>query len=71
MGNPKVAQRPVSQNRAPTQAEAFGDWVFETDMPTAKIVLFPGLLRDRVLRSEGEVLMIGGRYRIVAHHGCL
>jgi len=61
----------VSFTLAPDQAEAFGDWVLETDVPTAKILLFPGLLQDQVLRSEGEVLVIGGRYRVVAHHGYL
>jgi len=45
--------------------------MLETDVPTAKILFFPGLLRDRVLRSEGEVLVIGGCARVVPHFGAL
>jgi NAD+--dinitrogen-reductase ADP-D-ribosyltransferase len=59
----------VSFSRSRERAEEFGDWVLETEVPTVKLLFFPGLLRDRVLNSEGEFLVIGGRYKVRAFHG--
>jgi len=61
----------VSFSNSLERAEEFGDWVLETEVPTQKIVFFPGLLDDRALNSEGEFLVIGGRYKVRAYHGYL
>jgi NAD+--dinitrogen-reductase ADP-D-ribosyltransferase len=60
----------VSFSHSPQRAEEFGDWIIEADVPTVKLLFFPGLLRNRVLNSECEYLVIGGRYRVTARHGC-
>lgn len=51
------------------RAEEFGDWMIEAAVPTAKLLYFPGLLRDRVFNSEGEYLVIGGNYRVRTARG--
>ena len=57
----------VSFSRAPEAAETFGDWLLEAYVPRVKLLFFPGLLADPVLRSEGEYLVIGGNYEIATH----
>lgn len=51
------------------QADSFGDVIFRTDVPLAKLLYFPGLLPG-VLTGENEYLVIGGVYRMteVANH---
>jgi NAD+--dinitrogen-reductase ADP-D-ribosyltransferase len=49
-------------------ASCFGDWVFEALVPLSKILFFPGLLPDRVLNGEAEVLVIGGDYEVEASY---
>jgi NAD+---dinitrogen-reductase ADP-D-ribosyltransferase len=51
------------------RASEFGDWVLQTEVPACKLLFFPGLLNDRVLNAEGEVLVIGGHYRVEARYG--
>lgn len=59
----------VSFSGSQERAEEFGDWVMETEIPTVKLLFFPGLLDERVLNSEGEFLVIGGCYKVRAYHG--
>jgi NAD+--dinitrogen-reductase ADP-D-ribosyltransferase len=47
-------------------ASCFGDYMLETRVPFAKIFAFNGLLDRDPLRCEGEVLVIGGDYRVKA-----
>ncbi len=61
----------VSFSASCERAEEFGDWVLETTVPTSKLLLFPGLLSDPVLKSESEYLVIGGNYSVRAMHGYL
>jgi len=59
----------VSFSLSQERAEEFGDWILETEVPTAKMLFFPGLLGDPVLMSEGECLVIGGKFQVRAYHG--
>lgn len=59
----------LSFSAAKERAQEFGDWVLETEVPTVKIVFFPGLLEDPVLGHEAEYLVIGGNYRVRAYRG--
>jgi NAD+---dinitrogen-reductase ADP-D-ribosyltransferase len=59
----------VSFSISAQRAEEFGDWTIEAEVPTVKLLFFPGLLRNRVLNSECEYLVIGGRYCVTARHG--
>lgn len=59
----------VSFSRVPEVAETFGDWLLQARVPRAKLLLFPGLLADHALRSEGEYLVIGGCYEVSTHRG--
>ncbi|THF65927.1 NAD(+) ADP-ribosyltransferase [Pseudothauera nasutitermitis] len=59
----------VSFSRSPQTAESFGDWLLEVRVPRVKLLCFPGLLGSRVLRSEGEYLVIGGDYTVRTHRG--
>ena len=59
----------VSFSAEKERAGEFGDWVIETEIPTAKILFFPALLDESVLGHEGEHLVIGGQYRVRAYHG--
>jgi NAD+--dinitrogen-reductase ADP-D-ribosyltransferase len=47
-------------------AGCFGDCVLEADVPAAKILFFSSLLPRHALKGEGEVLVIGGDYRVTA-----
>lgn len=59
----------VSFSASKERADEFGDWVLETEIPTVKLLFFPGLLRGHVLDHEGEFLVIGGNYKVRAHRG--
>lgn len=59
----------VSFSGSKERADEFGDWVLETEVPTVKLLFFPGLLRNHVLDYESEFLVIGGNYKVRAYHG--
>jgi len=59
----------VSFSLSPQRAEEFGDWILEVNVPTAKLLYFPGLLCEHVFNSEEEYLVIGGDYEVRAHRG--
>lgn len=44
----------------------FGSYILEAAVPTAKILFFNTLLPHHALKGEGEVLVIGGDYRVKA-----
>lgn len=48
------------------RADEFGDWILEVRVPAVKLLYFPGLLSTTVLAGEGEVLALGGYYRVRA-----
>jgi NAD+--dinitrogen-reductase ADP-D-ribosyltransferase len=54
----------VSFSLSPERADEFGDWVLEAVVPCAKILFYPGLLRNWVLNGEGEALVIGGDFEV-------
>ncbi|WP_147165091.1 NAD(+)--dinitrogen-reductase ADP-D-ribosyltransferase, partial [Pararhodospirillum oryzae] len=56
----------VSFTSSRERADEFGDWVLEAEIPTCKLLYFPGLIREPVFNSEREYLVIGGAYRIDA-----
>jgi NAD+--dinitrogen-reductase ADP-D-ribosyltransferase len=56
----------VSFSRTREIASCFGDYILETSVPFAKVFLFNGLLEKDPLKGEGEVLVIGGDYRVKA-----
>ena len=58
----------VSFSQSAAQASCFGDWVFEVQVPTCKVLLFPALLPSQVLHGEQEVLALGGDYEAVARY---
>lgn len=59
----------VSFSLSPERADEFGDWMLEVVVPACKLLFFPGLLNDRVLNGEGELVAIGGDYRAKARYG--
>lgn len=59
----------VSFSASPQRAEEFGDWILEVEVPTVRLLYFPGLLREQVFNSEEEYLVVGGDYRVRAHRG--
>lgn len=58
----------LSFSQSAERASEFGDWVLETEIPTCKLLFFPGLLNDRVLNGEGEALVIGGLFQVKASY---
>jgi NAD+---dinitrogen-reductase ADP-D-ribosyltransferase len=50
-------------------ADCFGDWIFAAHVPLCKVLFFPGLLPQRTLSGEGEVLVIGGDHDVEASYG--
>jgi len=44
------------------KAWEFGSTVWQTNVPSSKIVFFSGLLPDSLLKGEDEFLVIGGHY---------
>lgn len=47
------------------RADEFGDYIIEVEVPSAKLVYFPGLLPG-ALKGEKEYLVIGGVYEVSA-----
>lgn len=47
-----------------THAECFGDALLRVDVPTCKLLFYPGLLPAAPLQGEGEVLALGGDYAV-------
>ena len=58
----------VSFSLSQHDASCFGDWVFEVQVPTAKVLVFPGLLPGQVLQGEQEVLALGGNFEVMARY---
>lgn len=58
----------VSFSLSREEASVFGDWVFETRVPLAKLLLAPGLLPGQILQGEQEVLALGGDYEVEASY---
>jgi len=56
----------VSFSRTRDIASCFGDYVLEAAVPFEKVFFFNGLLQKDPLKGEGEVLVIGGDYRVKA-----
>jgi NAD+--dinitrogen-reductase ADP-D-ribosyltransferase len=49
-------------------ADCFGDTILTAQVPVHKIVFFNTLLPVHPLKGEGEYLVIGGEYRVIASH---
>lgn len=49
-------------------ADCFGDIILTADVPAVKIMFFNTLLPIHPLKGEGEYLVIGGDYRVVASY---
>ncbi len=49
-------------------ASCFGDAILTVRVPVAKILFFNGLLSSHPLQGEGEVLAVGGEYRVRADY---
>ncbi len=45
-------------------ADCFGDYILEAAVPVSKVVFFNTLLPNHPLKGEGEVLVIGGDYKV-------
>jgi NAD+--dinitrogen-reductase ADP-D-ribosyltransferase len=58
----------VSFARSREEAECFGDWVFETQVPLSKLLFVPGLVKASLLQGEAEVIAIGGDYAVEARY---
>ncbi len=58
----------VSFSRTREQADCFGDWVLQAEVPQAKLLLWPGLLNTSSLHGEAEVLALGGDYAAQARY---
>ncbi|MEK8053045.1 NAD(+)--dinitrogen-reductase ADP-D-ribosyltransferase [Ideonella sp. DXS22W] len=58
----------VSFARSREEAECFGDWVFETQVPLAKLLFVPGLVKASLLQGEAEVIAIGGDHVVEARY---
>jgi NAD+--dinitrogen-reductase ADP-D-ribosyltransferase len=56
----------VSFTNSRERADEFGDWILEARVPVVKLLVFPGLLSSTLLSGEGEVLALGGNYRVKA-----
>jgi len=59
----------VSFSRSREQADCFGDWMFEANVPISKLLFVPGLLNTRSLDGEAEVLALGGDYEVLVSYG--
>lgn len=58
----------VSFTTSRERADEFGDWILEARVPVVKLLFFPGLLSTTVLAGEGEVIALGGNYRVKASY---
>lgn len=56
----------VSFTRDRDVATWFGSYILEADVPAAKILFFNSLLPHHAVKGEGEVLAMGGEYRVRA-----
>lgn len=45
-------------------ADTFGDTIIEVEVPVSKIVYCNAMMPGPVLRGEGELLVLGGEYRV-------
>lgn len=54
----------VSFTTSRERADEFGDWILEVKVPVVKLLFFPGILKKPLLSGEGEVLALGGHYRV-------
>jgi NAD+--dinitrogen-reductase ADP-D-ribosyltransferase len=45
-------------------ADQFGDTILEVEVPVSKVVYCNALMPGPILRGEGEVLVLGGDYRV-------
>jgi NAD+--dinitrogen-reductase ADP-D-ribosyltransferase len=54
----------VSFSASRERAEAFGEVMLCAEVPQQKVLFFPGLIADRVLNGEGEVLVLGGDFDV-------
>lgn len=54
----------VSFTSSRERADEFGDTILEAQVPLVKVLYFNGLLPRNVLKGEGELLVIGGEYRV-------
>jgi NAD+---dinitrogen-reductase ADP-D-ribosyltransferase len=54
----------VSFSVSRERAEEFGGAVLAVRIPRTKVLFFPGLLPNRVLHGEGEVLALGGDFLV-------
>jgi NAD+---dinitrogen-reductase ADP-D-ribosyltransferase len=59
----------VSFSRSRERAEEFGELVISAQVPAQKLLYFPGLIVDRVLDGEGELLVIGGDFEVELRYG--
>ena len=58
----------VSFSLSQEEASCFGDWVFEVQVPSCKVIVFPDLLPGQLMQGEQEVLALGGDYDVVARY---
>jgi len=58
----------VSFSLSQEDASCFGDWVFEVQVPSCKLLVFPDLLPGQIMQGEREVLALGGDYAVVARY---
>ncbi|MEO5374112.1 MAG: NAD(+)--dinitrogen-reductase ADP-D-ribosyltransferase [Alphaproteobacteria bacterium] len=49
-------------------ADCFGDYIVEANVPVCKILFFNTLLPNHPLKGEGEYLVVGGDYRVLARY---
>jgi len=59
----------VSFSASRERAEEFGDIMLTVQVPPQKFLFFPGLIHDRVLNGEGELLVIGGDFEVDLSYG--
>jgi len=50
------------------QADCFGDWLLQAQVPLTKVLFHPGLLPSVPLAGEDEVLALGGDYVVEARY---
>ncbi len=58
----------VSFTTSRERADEFGDWILEARVPVVKLLFFPSLLHNQPLSGEGEVLALGGLYKVKASY---
>jgi NAD+--dinitrogen-reductase ADP-D-ribosyltransferase len=58
----------VSFTTSRERADEFGDWILEVKVPVVKLLYFPDMLAKPILSGEGEVLALGGYYKVNASY---